>query len=184
MTISNNNRIDQFKLDCKIINLKYEYPGYKGDIRWAIVSELTEEELLAKYPEEIKRYIPFIWLSSVHREAFAESERNNKKHKMREIRHFDIQGYDDDMIIHHSELVIDCFEEEREREVDAWRLKNAIQKLKSKQRERIIKLFYEGKNSRQIAKEDGISYSAVDKSISNALSNLRVFLSEEGDINE
>lgn len=55
MTISNNNRIDQFKLDCKIINLKYEYPGYKGDIRWAIVSELTEEELLAKYPEEIKK---------------------------------------------------------------------------------------------------------------------------------
>lgn len=184
MTISNNNRINQFKLDCKIINLKYEYPGYKGDISWAILSELTEEELLTKYPEEIKRYIPFIWLSSVHREAFAESERNNKKHKMREIRHFDIQGYDDDMSIHHSELVIDCFEEEREREVDAWRLKNAIQKLKSKQRERIIKIFYEGKNSRQVAKEDGISYSAVDKSISNALCNLKILMNEEGDINE
>ena len=184
MTISNNNRIDQFKLDCKIINLKYEYPSYKGNTSWAIVSELTERELLEKYPEEIKKYIPFVWLSSVQGEVFVESERNSHKHKTRASRYLDAYGYDDDIGIYHSELVIDSFEEEREREVDARKLKKAIQKLKSKQRERIIKLFYEGKNSRQIAKEDGISYSAVDKSISNALSNLRVFLSEEGDINE
>lgn len=39
MTISNINRLDQFKLDCKIINLKYEYTGYKDDVQWALVNQ-------------------------------------------------------------------------------------------------------------------------------------------------
>lgn len=185
MTISNNTRLDQFKQDCKIINLKYEYPGYKGDIYWAVVSNLTEKELLAKYPEIMQIYVPFIWLSSMHYEVFKESERNNKKHKMREIRHFDVHGYHDDISsMYHPELVIDCFEEERENEFEANTLKAAIQKLKPKQRERIIKTFFEGKSRRQIAAEEGVALGSVENSILSALCNLRILMSEEGDNNE
>lgn len=185
MTISNNNRFDQFKRDCKIINLRYEYPGYKSDISWAIVSDLTENELLEKYPEEIKKYIPFIWLSSMHYEVFKESEQNNKKHKMREIRYFDVYGYHDEISsIYHPELVVDCFEEERENEFEANTLKAAIQKLKPKQRERIIKTFFEGKSRRQIAAEEGVTLGSVENSILSALCNLRILMSEEGDKNE
>lgn len=184
MTISNNNRLNQFKQDCKIINLSYEYPGYKSDISWAIVSDLTENELLEKYPEEIKKYIPFVWLSSVQGEVFIESERNSHKHKMRASRYLDAYGYDDDIGIYHSELVVDSFEEEREKEFEAFKLHDAIQRLNSKQRKRIIKLYFANKSSREIAQEEGVAYSAIDKSISTALCNLRILMSEEGDINE
>lgn len=34
-----------FAKDCKLINLKYEYDGYNGTEKWAVVTELTEEEL-------------------------------------------------------------------------------------------------------------------------------------------
>lgn len=34
-----------FAKDCKLINLKYEYDGYTGTEKWAVVTELTEEEL-------------------------------------------------------------------------------------------------------------------------------------------
>lgn len=184
MRISNNNRLDQFKQECKIINLNYEYPGYKGDISWAIVSELTENEILKKYPEEIKKYIPFVWLSSMQGKVFVESERNSHKHKMRASRYLDAYGYDDDIGVYHSELVVDSFDEERDREFDSFRLHLALQKLNPKQRERTIKYFLNGKSLKEIAVEEGVAFSAVDKSISAALCNLKIFMSEEGDINE
>lgn len=52
-----------FAKDCKLINLKYEYTGYIGQEKWAIVSELSEQELFEKYPDEVKKYIPFVLLS-------------------------------------------------------------------------------------------------------------------------
>ena len=46
-----------FAKDCKLINLKYEYTGYIGQEKWAIVSELSEQELFEKYPDEVKKYM-------------------------------------------------------------------------------------------------------------------------------
>lgn len=43
--------------------MKYEYEGYIGEEQWAIVSELTEKELLEKYPDIVSHYIPFVLLS-------------------------------------------------------------------------------------------------------------------------
>ena len=39
---------EQFDKDCKVIKLKYEYPGYTGEEKWAIITGLTEEELNEK----------------------------------------------------------------------------------------------------------------------------------------
>ena len=47
-----------FAKDCKLINLKYEYNGYTGDERWAIITELSVKELREKYPLVIERYSP------------------------------------------------------------------------------------------------------------------------------
>lgn len=56
-----------FANDCKLINLRYEYHGYTGTEKWAIVTELAEEELWVKYPDVIRRYTPFILLSMAQR---------------------------------------------------------------------------------------------------------------------
>ena len=37
-----------FVKDCKLINLKYEYNGYIGAERWAIITELSVKELWEK----------------------------------------------------------------------------------------------------------------------------------------
>lgn len=42
---------EQFKFECKVINLSYEYPGYIGEEKWAIITGLTEEELNERYAE-------------------------------------------------------------------------------------------------------------------------------------
>lgn len=49
----------QFKYECKVINLSYEYPGYTGKEKWAIITDLTEKELIEKYDEIISSYRPF-----------------------------------------------------------------------------------------------------------------------------
>ena len=58
-----NNQEELFARDCKLINLKYEYDGYTGTEKWAVITELTEEELWDKYPDIISRYTPFVLLS-------------------------------------------------------------------------------------------------------------------------
>ena len=37
---------EEFQNECKVINLKYEYEEYIGKEQWAIISELSEEEIL------------------------------------------------------------------------------------------------------------------------------------------
>ena len=32
---------EAFKADCKVIRLKYEYPGYTGTEKYAIISDLS-----------------------------------------------------------------------------------------------------------------------------------------------
>ena len=57
-----------FAKDCKLINLKYEYNGYTGDEKWAIITELSVKELWEKYPLVIERYSPFVHLSIGHKD--------------------------------------------------------------------------------------------------------------------
>lgn len=70
---------EQFKCDCKVINLSYEYPGYTGEEKWAIITDLTEEELSKKYEEIISSYRPFIILSSLFGSVRADFIRNEDK---------------------------------------------------------------------------------------------------------
>ena len=64
-----------FAKDCKLINLKYEYNGYTGDEKWAIITELSVKELWEKYPLVIERYSPFVHLSIAQGEVIDEDLR-------------------------------------------------------------------------------------------------------------
>ena len=83
----NNVTVGTFKNDCKVIRLDAEYPGYTGDTKYAIITDLTEEELSARYPAEIKRYIPFVLLSSEMGRAIREHHRNDEKFAKRTARY-------------------------------------------------------------------------------------------------
>ena len=95
-----NEQEELFAQDCKLINLRYEYRGFTGTKKWAIVTELSEETLWAKYPDIISRYIPFILLSMEQGEVISESHRNNDKYEKRSKRTIDVYGLS---LIHISE---------------------------------------------------------------------------------
>ena len=111
--MTNDERLEQFTRECKLINLRYEYTEYTNNIQWAIVTELSEEEILRKYPEEIKLYIPFIRLSVSQGEVFEEGIRYENKYKMREKRCGYIFDITDDVFEnYHPELIVTDTEDE------------------------------------------------------------------------
>jgi len=83
----------------------------------------------------------------------------------------------------HSELMIeDCLEtllrwETRDERCEL--LRQALDTLTLKQKERVLK-YCEEKNSREIAEEEGINYSAVDKSIRMGIKKLKKWFQAEG----
>lgn len=78
-----------FVKDCKLINLKYEYNGYTGAERWAIITELSVKELWEKYPLVIERYSPFVHLSIAQGEVIDDANRNEDKYAKRSSRTLD-----------------------------------------------------------------------------------------------
>ena len=103
---------EQFDKDCKVIKLKYEYPGYTGEEKWAIITGLTEEELNEKYAEKTASLRPFIVLDLAFGKARTKFINNENKHYMRGVRSIEPFDYDDELLTaHHPELVVDSFEE-------------------------------------------------------------------------
>ena len=43
-------QVELFAQDCKLINLRYEYSGFTGTEKWAIITELSEDCLLYTSP--------------------------------------------------------------------------------------------------------------------------------------
>ncbi len=178
-----------FAKDCKLINLRYEYTNYTGKEKWAVVTELTEKELRKKYPDIVKRYTPFVLLSMAQGEVINESDRNDDKYEKRAKRTLDVYGYEDDISEQfHRELITpfaDPFEQAEEeqleiekeqlRRMEIAKVRKVLEMMKPIQKERLCKVVLMGLSSRKIAQEEGVNYSAVDKSIAAAIKNFKKY---------
>ena len=178
-----------FAKDCKLINLRYEYTNYTGKEKWAVITELTEKELRKKYPDIIKRYTPFVLLSMAQGEVINEADRNDDKYEKRAKRTLDVYGYKDDISEQfHRELITpfaDPFEQAEEeqlkiekeqlRRMEIAKVRKVLEMMKPIQKERLCKVVLLGLSSRKIAQEEGVNYSAVDKSIAAAIKNFKKY---------
>ena len=167
-----------FANDCKLINLRYEYHGYTGTEKWAIVTELAEEELWVKYPDVIRRYTPFILLSMAQGEVIDESYRNNDGYVYEsDISQQFPRELSTPFVLPFEQAEEERIEEEKEqlRQLEIAKVRKVLEMLKPVQRERMIKAILLGMSSRKIAKEEGVYYSVVDKSIAAARKNFKKF---------
>lgn len=167
-----------FSTECKLINLKYEYQGYTGTVKWAVVSELSEKELFEKYPDVISRYTPFVLLSVEQGEVIAEAKRNDDKFAKRAKRSGHIFNVDtDDFNNLHTEV---SYEPDYIEEICLNELRLLVREgltmLTDTQRSRLFKYYYEGKSTLVIAQEDGVSYSKITKSLNQALEKIKKLL--------
>ena len=167
--------IEQFYIDCEVIETQYEYPHYTGVEKWIIITDLSEEELNNKYGKQIAPLRPFIVLSRSFGEVRDAFRRNEKKHQMRATRHGHAFDYSEETEEHHSEIATPDTESIYLQEETYAELRAAIMTLEDTQKKRIIKYFFYGKTYKEIANEEGVSFQAVAKSIDNAVKKLRNF---------
>ena len=132
---------------------------------------------------------PFVILSVEQGKVIDDSYRNNHKYEMRNKRTLDLFEYKDGMFeCFHKELMsplVDCFEKEemkkqamkleKERILMIKKVRKALAMLQPIQRKRLLKNVIRGLSSREIAKEEGVNYSSVDKSIAAAKKNFKKF---------
>lgn len=48
-TINIKALAEEFKVECKVIKLGYEYPGYTGIEKYAIVTDLSYAQIMGRY---------------------------------------------------------------------------------------------------------------------------------------
>ena len=188
-------RKELFKTECKVVNLEYEYKscdeehkGCVGDTKWAIITDLSEEELKEKYADVIQPFTPFVLLTLEQGEIIKEFTQNEDKFRKRQLNNEDIFGYDEGIseIFHNEIATPDYWQEQDEIETRKHRealldlLDKALHTLTSTQRRRLYAHLVEGKSSRTIAKEEGVNYSKVDKSIAAGIKKITKFFKNGG----
>ena len=170
---SKNNRT--FKQECKIINLAIEYIGYTGDITYAVITDLTEEELNSKYKEELAGYRPFIILSRAMGLVIREQQRNEEKYKKRTARHtvdyeavFHLLSVDDEQTRRDIELY-----EATRKEMIMEAGRKAMMSLTPLQRRYIIRFYIDGAELKEIANETGTRQDTVWENLEAARRKFR-----------
>ena len=160
----------------KVFNLAFEYDGYSGDEKFALATDLTEEELRSKYGDEIVAFEPFVSLTREMGLIMTEQHKNNQKFRKRASRGQEVFVEDIDDEFYSSESA----QAKNNIEIRDDLIIAAINKLSSKSRERIIKKFYLGKTAKEIASESGFDSSTVAKDIHKSLKTLEVLLKDMG----
>lgn len=164
----------------ELINLEFEYPGIKGGVKWAVISDLHMDELMMKYGNELEHYSPVILLTVEQGEAFRDFHRNEHKHEMRSIRHHDALDFQDEIpfVQGYGNLVGRKSKAKLEEEgiVDHVLLKYALEQLSDKQRRRCYMYFFCDMGEEEIARIEGVSHQAVHDTLSSAVRLLREFV--------
>lgn len=176
-----------FSSECKVIDLRYEYVGYNGVEKYAIVTDLSKEELLAEYPDVICRYTPFVLLSILHGEVIRDFHRNEDKFQKRDLRNHDLYGYEEgfsecfyrEFVTTYEDPFHQAIREAHELEMEQIRKCNIVkvQKtlslMKPIQKERLYKSVVKGMSAREIAREEEVHHSTVLKSLEAAKKNFK-----------
>lgn len=192
MVTTFKERKELFKNECKVINLEFEYQscvyelkGCLGDVKWAIITNLPESELIDKYADLLKHYSPFLCLSVEQGKVFRDYFMNEDKFLKRQIHNEYIFGFDEVVLERsHSEIAVpdywDYLEECEAREAIYDLLMEALDSLTALQRRRIIKHIVRNKTLREIADEEGVNFTKIDRSIKTAKKKIEKFFENRG----
>ncbi len=179
--LNNNSTVqklkEQFIQECTILDSKKEYPGYTGKEKYFIVTTLSELELKRKYKGILELFAPYLVLDKSFIDARANFKRNEDKHKKRAKRTEDIYGYvDGETEIFHKELVVEEQFEDFITSIQIDSIYKAAEMLPEIQKERFFMYYIYGMSKRKIAEMQGVSHTAVSRSLELAVQTIKSML--------
>lgn len=167
---------DNEAVQVKVINLKREYPGFRGEVSWALITSLTEKELAVIFGDQLAIYKPYMLLSPEVGEAWADFDRNEDKHAKRQVRSGEAFGYEEGISESvHNEMVSDTLIDDILVDLDIQKLREALKLLPDVQRRRIELYYFNGLSLAEVAVNEGVNVNAVNKSIKVGLKKLKKY---------
>lgn len=163
----------EFKNIARFFFCEEEYPGWTGTEKAAVITELSEEELLKKFPEIMKELSPFMFLTLEQGEIIQESNRNNHKFEMRGIRSESGFGFDEDTSECHEEAADKGFEDDL---LNSLLVQEGMTVLTEIQRQRINDYFFHNMSSREIADLQGADPSSIRESVAAGIRKMKKHL--------
>ena len=177
------------KMEFQAVNLITEYGQKLNGCKYAVASRYSKERLEELYAENLKKFSPFIYLTEDEYRPIRESNNNDSKFHQREINcHVGYEYREEISESGHrcvsllSDPDPDPLTAIIEREDEALKrrqiaaLPEAMAALTEKQRNRMIKYFYEEKTFRQIAEEEGTHVNSVFYSVRSGKEQIKKYL--------
>ncbi len=158
-----------FTWECSVINLGYEYPGYTGKEKYAVITDLTETELRIRYGSVIDRYEPFLILTKETGRAIYEYRSNENKYRLRARREVSLSALNENLMAGSENSPA----EEEEKKWERDEVIELIRSLPFNMADKIIRYYFDSLTMEEIAREEGISVQAVSGTISRALKRMK-----------
>ncbi len=148
-----------------ILNIEKEYPGYTGREKWMIITNLSEEIFKERYPEQIECWNKAVIMNVVMGMELLRYRNNEIKHAWR-ARKKETQL---------DEYALDIQDEKVNLKFSNLWLVEALDSLTQQQKERVIKHYVIGLTLKMISSQEGVTDTAVHKSLNRAIANLRKY---------
>ena len=153
----------------KVVDLTQEYKGFVGEETYAVVTDLSADELNSKYREELNKYRPFVILTNEMYKVFTESKKNDERERKRDQLYHDPSALEyaadpdnektDPALMYDTTLTYEY-------------IINKMKELPGLEGSRMYKKYILGKTTEEIAQEEGINVVTIRKCISRAKKHL------------
>ena len=172
LKIDRLNGYAAFKAECDYFVCDDEYPGWTGIEKYGIITKLTEEQFVAKYPQIAEAMHPYVLLGTDFSEARNEYVKNEDKFEKRKIRntcslnglldeHIEAEPCVPDFVETITENTEHCLRENLIRAL----VYESLGALSEKQRNRLVEYHLHGKTIYELANEENISHQCINRSI-------------------
>ena len=160
--------LNDFKADCKVVDLDKEYPNRVGKEKYLIITNADRSTFETKYNQILNSLEPYCIVGSYYLDIIRKYKANDSKHEKREKRNGLQYSTDEIAENHYAELQSsDCADVFFTMEM-MKALYTALAQLSTVQKNRIFKRFWYNKKLCEIAEEESKSISSIVTSINDA----------------
>ena len=75
-----------FSENCRKMLIRAQYPGYDGEEKWIIATDIPEKELKRRFPDELRECRPYILITTAQAVPMDDFARNDDKFRHRHRR--------------------------------------------------------------------------------------------------
>lgn len=159
-----------------VVDLEKEYGKPNDKIRYAVITEYSEEYIRLNHKDELSCYCPYIVVGEYYYDIIREEYARERKEDYTQSTKLSTCE------VKETVLFENYMNKLREMEVNEERqsvIRKAISTIRNeKTRERIYKYFWLEMSQSEIAEEEGVAQSAISQSITVGLRNIKKYLEE------